>query len=455
MKYKQVYDDLKQSILDGSFRIGDQLPSVREAADRYGFNKATILSAYHLLVQDGFVYSANRSGYYVAEVKRIAAPIKSLYDFSSASPEYDVLPFKDLTHCLNSALIKYEENIFQYMDPKGLPHLVEAVRKQLQDHQVFADAKKIVITSGSQQAVDLLFRMEFPKGGGKILVEQPVYQGILHAARMNGAEVIGIERTESGFDLEYLEGIFRSESIRFFYLIPRYQNPLSTSLSLKQKEALLKLAKKYCVYIIEDDYLADFGQSVKNPPMYYLDDGESVIYLKSYSKVFLPGLRLAAIVLPETLVSSFVQVKRWTDLGSNVLSQGALEVYLNSGMFKRHLSKTKKIYQSRMALLEETIKKLPFHQVARQYAIEKGNVFASVHFKRAVHYDRLLTRLSDEGIAITDGRTYFMPHFNHNDFARISIIRAGEESITKGIPLLYKVLHEEIQKGYIINTTQY
>lgn len=455
MKYKQVYEVIRQSILSGEYKLGDRLPSVREAVELHGYNKATILSAYNKLTQDGYIYSASRSGYYVSEVKRALAPVKALYDFSSASPEYDAVPFKDLTQCLNSALVKYEEKVFQYIDPRGLEHTIEAVRKQLQDHQVFAKAENIVMTSGSQQAVDLLLRMEFPKGGGKILVEQPVYQGVLHAARINGAEVIGIERTQKGIDLNYLESILRSESIRFIYLIPRFQNPLSTSLSLKQKEDLLKLAKKYCVYIIEDDYLADFGQSVKNPPMYYLDDGSTVIYLKSYSKVFLPGLRLAAIVLPDLLVNPFIQVKRWTDLGSNVLGQGALEVYLNSGMFKRHLTKTRKVYQRRMDALESTLLKIDYNESIREFSIEKGNVFASVRFKRAVNYDRLLSRLQDENITISDGRTYFMPHFNQNDFARLSIIRASEASIANGLPKFFSILNEEVQKGYIINRTQY
>lgn len=455
MKYKQVYESIQASILEGRLKLGERLPSVREAVEAFGYNKATILSAYNKLVQDGYIYSASRSGYYVSEVKRAHSPLKKLYDFSSASPEYDVIPFKDFSQCLSSAMVKYEEKVFRYNDPKGLDSLVDAVRKQLQDNQVFVKSDNIVITSGAQQAVDLLMRMPFPKGGGKIIVEQPVYQGVLNAARVNGVEVIGIERTPQGIDLDYMESILRSESIRFIYMIPRYQNPLSSSISLKQKEALLKLAKKYCVHIVEDDYLADFGQSVKNPPIYYLDDGSTVIYLKSYSKVFLPSLRLAAVVLPTPLIEQFVQVKRWTDLGSNVLAQGALEIYLNSGMFKRHLSKTKKLYQQRMDVLETTLQRVPFEKTLKSYTIEKGSVFASVRFLKAVNYDRFYSRLQDANIAISDGRTYFMNHFNQNDFARLSVTRANEESIQKGIPILFDILEDEIKRGYVINRTQY
>jgi len=108
-----------------------------------------------------------------------------------------------------------------------------------------------------------------------------------------------------------------------------------------------------------------------------------------------------------------------------------------------------------MDALESTLLKLDYKESIREFSIEKGNVFASVRYKRAVNYDRLLSRLQDENITISDGRTYFMPHFNQNDFARLSIIRASEEAITNGLPKFFSILNEEVQKGYIINRTQY
>ncbi|MFA9464735.1 MAG: aminotransferase class I/II-fold pyridoxal phosphate-dependent enzyme [Velocimicrobium sp.] len=120
---------------------------------------------------------------------------------------------------------------------------------------------------------------------------------------------------------------------------PGYHNPLGTSYSQKEKKEILELAQKYNVFIVEDDYLADFEQNSKADPIYSYDDFTHVIYLKSYSKVIFPGLRIGIAVIPDKLIETFSQYKRILDIDSSMLSQAALEIYIKNGMFERHKEK--------------------------------------------------------------------------------------------------------------------
>ena len=147
--------------------------------------------------------------------------------------------------------------MFIYGTPKGLPSLISVVQKQLANYQVFTKEDNIFITSGVQQALAILTSIPFPNEHNMILIEQPSYHLYIEYVETNNIPVIGIKRTHEGIDLNELERIFSTEKIKFFYTTPRFHHPLGTSYSKKEREKIVKLAKKYNVFIVEDDYLAD------------------------------------------------------------------------------------------------------------------------------------------------------------------------------------------------------
>lgn len=134
-------------------------------------------------------------------------------------------------------------------------------------------------------------------------------------------------------------------------------NPLGTSYSEKDKRCIAELAEKYDVYIVEDDYLADLDKSKKSLPIYYYDIWERVVYLKSFSKTFMPGIRLGAVILQEKLKSEFLKHKRYYDLSTSALEQGALEIYINSGMYKKHIQKNPVYIYEKNELFKGLLKK--------------------------------------------------------------------------------------------------
>jgi DNA-binding transcriptional MocR family regulator len=205
MKYSMVVSDIREEIVSGKILPGGRIPSVRELCTRYGCTKSTILRAYYELKEQGLIYAIPGSGYYLinnfSEVPSAVAAI----DFSGTSLDKSTLPCSEFQPFITQAIGKYKEELFTYSDPKGLPQLAEALRRHLQDHQVFSDSERIFITTGSQQALRILSGMPFPNAKANVAVEQPTYQGMLESLRQNRVSAIGVSRDFNGLDFDSLE----------------------------------------------------------------------------------------------------------------------------------------------------------------------------------------------------------------------------------------------------------
>lgn len=147
-------------------------------------------------------------------------------DFLSAGPDENVMPYEDFQHCMNEAIEQYKSELFTYFDQQGLNSLRVQLVNYLQNLQVFTQPERIVITSGSQQALHLLISMPFPNGKNNILIEQPTYFGFLESISLQSAKALSIELTMEGVNLERLEYIFLNNDIKFFYIIHRFHNLL-------------------------------------------------------------------------------------------------------------------------------------------------------------------------------------------------------------------------------------
>jgi DNA-binding transcriptional MocR family regulator len=265
-------------------------------------------------------------------------------------------PYKDFCHCMDKAVKLYGDKLFDYAQPKGMPELVDALVRHLIDDNIFTRPKNLYVTNGAQQALYILGNMPFPNNRTKVLVEQPTYSVMLQALKNANTPVVGIRRDHDGIDLDALDALFKQGDIKLFYTIPRFHNPLGCSCDIREKRHIAELAVKYGVYILEDDYLADLETDRKADSIYGLGDKEWILYVRSFSKTLLPGLRLGMCILPEKLQSAFESIKRSLDIHTPVLTQGALEIYLKSKMAKAHLHKTRSHYTRKMALFRQAIK---------------------------------------------------------------------------------------------------
>ncbi|MCU5707831.1 PLP-dependent aminotransferase family protein [Bacillus wiedmannii] len=448
-KYLHVFNDLESMIQNGEIKEGKKLPSIRTLVTQYECNKATVIRALHELEKRHIIYSVPQSGYYVVRKSGAVIENNEIIDFASSAPDPDVFPYLDFQHCINKAIDTYKNDLFVYGTPKGLPSLIPVIQKQLANYQVFTKEENIFITSGVQQALAILTSIPFPNENETILIEQPTYHLYIEYLEINKIPVTGIKRTNKGIDLNELERIFRTGKIKFFYTIPRYHHPLGTSYSKEEKEKIVLLAKKYNVFIVEDDYLADLETDSKADPLYSLDHGNHVIYLKSYSKIIFPGLRVGVAVIPPVIADAFHTYKKILDIDSPMISQAALEIYIKSGMFDRHKSKINFSYYNRSTKLAETLEKIQ-NENSSLFTYNRQNTFgihACLEIQKNIVAETLIQKLGNIQISIDTIDKNYMRNFPKEKLLKLNVSNVKEDKIEEGIR---KVI-EEIKQSRQLN----
>ena len=359
-KYQEVSLQIRRQIEEGIYKKGDRLPSIRDMIQQYECNKDTILKALHLLKEESLIYPVEKSGYYVLKNR---VPVRNTTKIGLPNPMQ--FPIEDFRKCLNeSVMVSYEGVSNQRESIRGDRELIEAMVPLLESYGVYVKEGQLSITTGTQQALYILLQLI---GTGGLLLEQPTY------SRMNQLvkeleipyQIIEREQTQDTISLEKLEQIFQSGTIRYFYTISRFHNPLGMSYPDSVKKKIVELAEKYQVYIIEDDYMADYERGTATP-LHYFDTNERVIYVKSFSSILFSTFKMGIVVLPNALVKEFEKRKQLLDFDSNLLMQKTLALFIQNGLFEKHRQKMvahyhEKSQQFRQLLEQSTVEKTHLH----------------------------------------------------------------------------------------------
>lgn len=366
-----------EQIQEGNLGKGSKIPSIRKLSERFKCSKDTVLKALIELKYQNIIYPVEKSGYYVLSGRTIDDSIlKTEIDFSNSMPDPELFPYEDFRLYLNQAILRKESELFTYYNNhKGLDVLIDSLHRLLATNQIYSKKENIVVTSGTQQALYILSMLNFPNNKTKILLEQPTYHMMNALVKELQLDYVTIERTNEGIDFTKLEDLFKSKDIKFFYTIPRFHNPLGTFYTNKEKQRLVHLAEKYDVYLIEDDYLADFDRKNTNNPLHFFDSNDYVIYLKSFSKIIFPALRIGCVVLPNRLVEGFTREKMLIDYNSNLISQKALSIYIDSGMFDKHKIQLAHLYFKKANFLDTTLRTLGFERAIQKKTLDTKIVF--------------------------------------------------------------------------------
>jgi len=283
-------------------------------------------------------------------------------------------------------MANYEGVSNQRESVRGDRELIEAMVPLLESYGVYAKEGQLSITTGTQQALYILLQLI---GKGGLLLEQPTY------SRMNQLvkeleipyQMIEREQTQDTISLEKLEQIFQSGTIRYFYTISRFHNPLGMSYPDSVKRKMVELAEKYQVYIIEDDYMADYERGTATP-LHYFDTNERVIYVKSFSSILFSAFKMGIVVLPNALIKEFEKRKQLLDFDSNLLMQKTLALFIQNGLFEKHRQKMvahyhEKSQQFRQLLEQSTLENIHLHGTQlllenRQLSLLKEQLYAEI-----------------------------------------------------------------------------
>lgn len=354
-KYEQVVHYLKNEIESGRFSTGSRLPSIRKLSQDFHCSKDTVQRALLELRYAKYIYSKPQSGYYVLEQQSSHDDLEILVN------DEHLGAYDDFRLCVNETLIGRENYLYNYYEhQEGLEELRQSVQKLLFEQAIYSKPNQLVLTSGTQQALFILSQIDFPSRTQEILVEQPTYHRMNQLLLAQGLPYQTIERRIDGIDLNELEEHFKTGKIKFFYTIPRFHYPLGHSYTDQEKRAILDLAAKYQIYIVEDDYLGDLDPKM-GQTFHYLDQNDLVIYIKSFSTSLFPALRITALILPNAIKDAFVSYKNILDYDNNLIMQKALSLYIDSQLFEKNRLARLVLQEKKQAQIQKLLKSNPIN----------------------------------------------------------------------------------------------
>jgi len=384
--FRQLYLQLRSAILSRRLRPGTKLPSTRELAAQLGVSRSAAVAAYEQLLAEGYTSGRHGSGTYIspdlpepieanvarrrkhaAAIASSAAPLQTFGDFVDVTAQDDQRPFNlgrtlvdtrtaELWRRLSARTFRVlDPSHFGYSDPRGTIELRKTICDYLQAARaVRCDPEQIVVTAGTQQALDIIIRV-LAGSDKEVWVEDPCYPLTQQALRAAGATIRAIPVDGQGIDVG--AGIRSAPNARAVFVTPSHQFPTGVVLSMARRLELLAWAREKRAWIVEDDYASEFrygGRPLAS--LQGLDDGERVIYIGTLNKALFPGLRLGYAVVPHALLRPFVAARYLMDRQPSTLSQAVVAAFLEDGHFAAHIRRMRLLYRDQRDVLVAALK---------------------------------------------------------------------------------------------------
>lgn len=457
--YMQLASQFREAITHQTYSPGEKLPPIRGLAQSLGVSNATVVSAYRLLEQDGHVVSQVGSGTFVAPLQQpIAKPWMTELDLpngmgggqiilpdnainlATASPSPELFPVSEYKGLINEILDRDGGYAFTYQEGQGYLPLRQAATAYFALQGLYATPDTMQVISGAQQGLDLISKA-LVAFGDYVAVENPAYPGAVAALRSRNAKIIPIPVQADGLNIHALENQLKQHPIRLVYVTPNFQNPSGVTYSLEKRERLLELARRYQFWIVEDDYASELRyEGAPVPPLKNSDRHQQVIYIKGFSKIMMPGLRIAFMVLPPKLVTAVASAKHSADISSGGLHQRVLQLYLDRGLWTNHLARVVSIYRQRYGiLLEEAKRRLGAH--VKIHEPLGGLSLWLQNRDSSISGDRVYEAALAKGVVIVPGSMFYyerepVPYF------RLCFAACQPSEIVAGLHLLAMVFQE-------------
>ncbi len=446
--YIQIYSQLKEKIEKGELK--GKLPPVRKLAEQLNISPSTAVRAYDELEKNGFVTKKEGSGIYIKRLQKKknifledhmeSETFKYGYlnpdfeiDFASATPNETLMPLESLKKAINFVLDRDKESAFLYEDPQGYFYLRKTISEKLKAEEgINISAGSLQIVSGAQQGIDIITQaLCFPND--IIIVEDPTYRGAIESFKKAGCKIIKVSMLDDGFSLREFEKILETKKIKMFYTMTNFHNPTGISTSRTKKIKLLELAEKYNFYILEDDGLSDlYFDDTKPSSLKSIDKNNRVIYIKSYSKAFMPGLRLAYIAVPD-IMNNIFNKNLFVNIYHSGLNQRAFQYLLENKDWDIHMEKARNLFRKKQTVMYKCLKKIN----SIKFKKPKGGLSFWIELPENISSKAVYLNMLSNGIGILPGIVFSE---NKNNFIRISFAQCEEKNIVKGIDVLNSVI---------------
>jgi 2-aminoadipate transaminase len=384
-----------------------------------------------------------------------------IISFAGGLPAPDVFPLDRFQEACRRVLELNGHQALQYGASEGYEPLREMIAHNIARYGICAKAENVLITSGSQQALDLIGKLLI-NPGDSVLVEAPTYLGALQAFNVYGAEYVSVESDDDGLRTELLEQPLRSGP-KFMYVLPNFQNPGGTTLSEGRRHELVLLADKYGIPIVEDDPYGQLRYEGEHlQPLVVIDrenlrrdEGYSignVLYLSTFSKTLAPGLRLGWIVAPADVVAKLVQLKQGADLHTSTFTQVIAYEVAKDGFLDEHVKLIRKVYRERRDVMLDSLKRYFPSEV--KWTHPKGGLFLWVTLPVGMDCETLFQAALKENVAFVPGNCFYASNGHSADGSRhfrLNFSYGQPEQIREGIRRLAVAVKHQLHEIHAVH----
>ena len=458
--YRQVFQQVKNSINDGRLVRGSRLPATRELAGLLGLNRTTVSAAYGLLESEGLISGQVGRGSFVTgaplrenlnlDWRTLLTPSastpspqpgsKEAISFAASRPSELLFPMDEFRRSCEEVLAGGElASILQLGSPGGYGPLRQYLIAEARSQGAMGPNDDIIVTSGCQQALHLLQCVLAP-AGTKVAIEDPIYPGVKNLFLCAGAQLVGVRMGPGGIDLGDLERVLDQERPKLLVITPNFQNPTGATMPQPAREDLLRMVRAAGVALIENDTYGDLRYEGDAIPALKSDN---TILLRSYSKIAFPGLRVGWAIGPKAVIARMSEAKQLSDLHSDQLSQAVLLRFAESGRLEAH----------RQNILRAGAEKLKVVLSACERYLPSGSTFTRpeggmnlwVRLPEPLDSGELLMRAQRENVTYLPGRYFTVSRPDPGGF-RLSFAGLPADKIRAGVSILGEIFRVELER---------
>ena len=472
--YRQIADGIRTALAEGRLPAGRRLPPTRDLARSLGVNRNTVVAAYEALAAEGLVRSHTGRGTFLeaatpaapavetaprdpdpwftafssaVEGSRVAS-LLSVYrvaissegiSFAGSYPAGDLMPVEGFRRAMNAVLREHVTELLGYGPTAGYGPLREAIAADLRRRGSKVSAESVLVTNGSQQAIELAFRT-FVDAGDPVIVEDPTYTGAISVLSSIGARIVGVPGDDDGIRTDLLARALERHKPRVLYLQPTFHNPTARVTVEARRHELLELASRHRCIVVEDDWAGDLRfEGSDLPTLHALDGGRHVLHLGTFSKKLLPGLRIGWVAAPAPALERLLALKQVADCGTSPLLQAALHRFLEEGGLDEHLRRTRRVYRERRDLM---LAALDRHLAgAARWTRPLGGLFVWVRLTGRGDGGELFAAAQERGVTFSRGELFHVEG-GGRDAMRLTYAAASPEQIETGVRVLGALLRE-------------
>ncbi|GAA4880940.1 PLP-dependent aminotransferase family protein [Paenibacillus vulneris] len=366
---------------------------------------------------------------------------KSIISLAGGLPNEQYFPI-DAVRDAFSRVFDEGKQVLQYGLTEGFTPLRESISRHLQRKQIHVGIDDMLLTTGSQQAIDLLTRV-YVDPGDVILVERPTYLAALQIFQSRQARIVSVDCDDDGMNLTDLENKIQQYNPKLIYVIPTFSNPSGKAWSLERRKGALDICKRNNVLILEDDPYGElrFGGEEALPSLFALDEHPNgcVIYTSTFSKIVAPALRTGWAIGDPRVIRHMTRAKQAADLHSSSMDQQALhQLFLHFDLYG-HIDLVRTEYEKRMRQMVELLKQQDWN--GARWIEPKGGMFIWVELPEHINTEELLKLAVEEGVAFVPGVSFYADEPKHNTM-RLNFTHTDTKQMMEGIERLNRAIHK-------------